>query len=170
MQVIHQSPTALIVEARPWGTPLVAFWLSGICAYGTLQDAATSPGYDTVVLFLLSCFFMSVVWAVGQATRLTLDSRAREVLIDRRSLTGWSKRRLSMDTLHYADAEASGHGGATAWRRLSLVTQDGERVPVTLAFDDNMSPDETAQQINKWLGVPVIFESPKGFFQRLLSF
>lgn len=166
MKVIHQSPTALIVESRPWGTPLVALWLAGICGYATLDDAAGAPGYDTVVLFLLTCFFLSVVWAVGQATRLTIDGRSREVLIERRSLTGWSKRTLSMEDVRYADAEVSGKGGINDWRRLTLVTHGDERVPVTLGFDDNISPDTVAQRINKWLGVPIIWEEPKGFFGR----
>lgn len=169
MKVIHQSPTAFIVESRPWGTPLVALWLTGICGYATLQDATFAPGYDTAVLFMLTCFFMSIVWAVGQATRLTIDGRARQVLIERRSLTGWSKRTLSMEDVRYADAEASGNGGSTAWRRLTLVTHDNESVPVTMAFDDNMSPDAVAQCINKWLEVPIVWDEPKGLFRRTFA-
>ena len=148
---------------------MVALWLAGICGYATLQDASTAPGYDTVVLFLLTCLFMSVVWVVGQATRLTIDGRARTVLIERRSLTGWAKQSLSMDDLRYADADVSGRDGATAWRRLTLVTKSGARVPVTLGFDDNPKADEAAQKINKWLGVPIIWDEPKGLWDRAFS-
>lgn len=160
MKLIQETPSRLMLEARPWvlGSALII----GIVAFLALALALWSVtawltlGLGLAAILLAVCFVVFV-----QRVIVIFDRPAAAVVIRTRSLMGQEEQTLALSDVTGAGVETSrstststdGRRSTSVTHRTVLATRSGP-LPLTSIYTSGSGAETIAQAINRWLAAP----------------